>query len=154
MGRRKFEEGDLCTLNRSKAKSSLCEKYDEGVVFRVSGYNKGRHNRYVVHPVGESERTNKIRPIYLDEHDGPASTDLQTQLEFTKKRIESLEGKKKEAERKLRRVQDKIDFRDRWELDEFDENLWHAAKIHDIIAEGDRDRDAEILSIADILKIC
>ena len=159
MGRRKFQEDDLCTLNRSKANDSLLNRHDEDVIFRVSGYDRGRYtnstNKYVVHPVGKQDQEDKIRPSYRNEYEGTVhGKGLSSQFDAVKDRIDTLKGKKQEAERERERIQEKIEFKNEWNLDEFDEDLWNAANIHDIIDNDNRGREEKIRSIAHLLKAC
>lgn len=159
MGRKKFQEGDLCKLNRSKATNALCNKFNSDTVLRVAGYDRGRRisstNKYIVHPVGKENKETKIPPSYLKQYDGTVrGTGLQAQLETIEDKISKLEGKKREAENEKLRIEEKIEFKNNWGLDEFDEDLWNASKIYEVIHGDNRSREEKIQSIAHILNAC
>lgn len=159
MGRRKFQDGDLCKLD-DDAPDRLMRRFSD-TVFRVTGYDRSRYsgsNKYVVQPVKEDTgKHQKIRPSYLKEYNGNVSNEddrLDAQFQLMKERIETLQHQKRTLKKERDRLSNKIDFRERWGLEEFDETLWCASKIFDIIESDDRSRKEKIKSISSIIQAC
>lgn len=159
MGRRKFEDGDYCKLDKTSAPEHLVDQFGDSVL-QVVGYYRPSYrgtNKYEVQPL-DGGKEDKIRPSYLKSYNGTVSSQeddrLDARLKVTENRIETLESQKRTLKAERKRVQERIRFREEWGLDEFDEDLWCASKIHDIIGANGRSREEKVRSISSIIQAC